>query len=132
MRTRLFALAMLAFSVQTAVAQRLPTTVTPTHYALWFAPDLQNASFRGRETIDITVPSPTTSGTLNAAEIQFDTVTITAGGRMQTARVTLDEKKEMAMLTVPQPLTAGAASIRITYTGILNDKLRGFYLSKAN
>ena len=26
----------------------------------------------------------------------------------------------------------GAATIRITYTGILNDKLRGFYLSKAN
>ena len=29
-------------------------------------------------------------------------------------------------------MAAGPATIRITYTGILNDKLRGFYLSKAN
>ena len=33
---------------------------------------------------------------------------------------------------MPQPLPAGPATIPITYTGILNDKLRGFYLSKAN
>jgi aminopeptidase N len=115
-----------------ALAQRLPATATPTHYALWFAPDLKNATFRGRETIDVTVANPTSSITLNAAEIQFGAVTITSGGRMQTARVTLDDKNEMATLTVPQPLARGAASIQITYTGILNDKLRGFYLSKAN
>src|SRR5205807_2990728 len=115
-----------------AFAQRLPITVAPTHYDLWFAPDLQNATFRGRETIDVTVPNPTSSITLNAAEIQFQNVAITSGGRTQTARVTLDEKSEMATLTVPRPLAAGTASIQITYTGILNDKLRGFYLSKAN
>ena len=38
----------------------------------------------------------------------------------------------MAVLTVPVRLPAGPATIRITYTGLLNDKLRGFYLSKAN
>jgi len=38
----------------------------------------------------------------------------------------------MATLTVPRALPRGTASIQITYTGILNDKLRGFYLSKAN
>ena len=65
----------------------------PTHYALWFAPDLQNATFRGRETIDIDVQSPTSAVTLNAAEIQFGNVTIASNGRMQTARVTLDEKE---------------------------------------
>jgi aminopeptidase N len=132
MRKFVFALALLACSTAPALAQRLPGTVTPTHYALWFAPDLQNATFRGRETIDIDIPGPTASVTLNAAEIQFGAVTITAGGRMQTADVTLDEKNEMATLTVPRALPKGAASIQITYTGILNDKLRGFYLSKAN
>src|SRR5204862_1929952 len=119
-------------SAQAAFAQRLPATVTPTHYALWFAPNLNSATFRGRETVDVTVVNQASSITLNAAEIQFGAVTITSGGRMQTARVTVDEKNEMATLTVPQPLAGGAASIQITYTGILNDKLRGFYLSKAN
>ena len=44
----------------------------------------------------------------------------------------LDEKTETATLTVPQRMAAGPATIRITYTGVLNDKLRGFYLSEAN
>ena len=34
-----------------ALAQRLPGGVTPTHYTLWFAPDLEKETFRGRETI---------------------------------------------------------------------------------
>jgi aminopeptidase N len=131
---RQLALALLALMVtaSAAFAQRLPSGVTPTHYALWFAPDLERATFRGRETIDVTLQRPTTTITLNAAEIDFGDVTIEAGGRRQTARVMLDEKSEMATLTVPQALPAGRASIQITYTGILNDKLRGFYLSKAN
>src|SRR5258705_13634013 len=130
---RKFAFTLVALGLSTgALAQRLPATVVPTHYALWFAPDLQNATFRGRETIDITVANPTTTITLNAAEIQFGAVTIMAGGRMQTARVALDDRSEMATLTVPRALPKGTASIQITYTGILNDKLRGFYLSKAN
>ena len=115
-----------------AAAQRLPGDVVPARYTLWFAPDLQNATFRGRETIQVEVKNPTTVVTLNAAEIQFGEVTITAGGRMQTASVTLNEENEMATLTVPRALPKGGASIQITYTGILNDKLRGFYLSKAN
>ena len=131
MRKLVFGLAILVCSTA-AIAQRLPATVMPTHYALWFAPDLLNATFRGRETIDIDVQSPTSAVTLNAAEIQFSNVTITSNGRMQTARVTLDEKNEMATLTVPRVLPKGPASIQITYTGLLNDKLRGFYLSKAN
>jgi aminopeptidase N len=132
MRKFVFALAFVAVAGIPAIGQRLPPSVTPTHYALWFAPDLQNATFRGRETIDINVVNPTASVTLNAAEIQFGAVTMTSGGRTQTASVTLDDKNEMATLTVPRPLAKGTASIQITYTGILNDKLRGFYLSKAN
>src|SRR4029079_3313631 len=131
---RQFVLALLALMVTAspAIAQRLPSGVTPTHYTLWFAPDLERATFRGRETIDVTLQRPTTTITLNAAEIDFGDVTIDAGGRKQTARVTLNEKNEMATLTVPQAMPAGRASVQITYTGILNDQLRGFYLSNAN
>src|SRR5262245_45566503 len=115
-----------------AFAQRPPGGVVPNRYTLWFAPDLENATFRGRETINVDVRTPTTTVTLNAAEIQFGDVTIAAGGRTQTARVTLDPKSEMATLAVPAAFPRGPATIQITYTGILNDKLRGFYLSKAN
>ena len=34
--------------------------------------------------------------------------------------------------TVPERLGEGQATIQISYTGVLNDQLRGFYISKAN
>lgn len=115
-----------------ASAQRLPEGVTPEHYTLWFAPDLASATFRGKAEIRVRLDAPTTTVTLNAAEITFNEVTIDAGGRTQTAKVQTDETREMATFSVPSRMAAGPATIRITYTGILNDKLRGFYLSKAN
>jgi aminopeptidase N len=115
-----------------ASAQRLPATVTPEHYTLWFAPDLEEESFRGKETIDVRVSQPTREITLHATEITFSDVTVTAGGRTQKARVTLNAGNETATFTVPDTIPAGTAKIDITYKGILNDKLRGFYISKAN
>ena len=115
-----------------AAAQRLPGTVVPESYTLWFAPDLQKNVFRGRETINVQLKVPASSITLHAAEIEFGQVRIEAGGRMQDAGVTLDQKAETATFTVSQQIPAGPAIIHVTYTGILNDKLRGFYRSEAN
>ncbi len=115
-----------------AFAQRLPTTVTPEHYSLWFAPDLEKETFRGRATITVNIAAPTSTITLNAAEITFGDVTIESGGARQTAKVTLNEKDETATFAVQTPVPKGTATISITYTGILNGQLRGFYLSKAN
>ncbi len=72
---------------------------------------------------------PTNTITLNALEIDFHDVSITAGGQTQTAKVSTDDKNEMATFTVDKQLPAGAATVHIKYTGHLNDKLRGFYLS---
>lgn len=112
--------------------QRIPDLAIPDHYQLTISPDFANENFAGDETIQIRLLKPCVSITLNAAEIQFAEVTMASGGKSQTAQVTSDEKNEMATFTVPQPLAAGPAEIRIRYTGILNGQLRGLYLSKAN
>ena len=115
-----------------AGAQRLSDNVAPEHYALWFAPDLATATFRGRESIRVQVRASTQAITLHAAEIEFDEVTIESNGVSQTARVTLDARTETATFTAPRSIQAGRATIHVRYRGILNDKLRGFYLSSAN
>ena len=115
-----------------AAAQRLPGTAVPEHYDLWFAPDFKTDRFRGRETIRVRLPKPTNRVTLHAAEITFEDVRITTQAGAQPATVAPDQKSETATLTVSKEMPAGAATIDITYTGVLNDKLRGFYLSKAN
>ncbi len=113
-----------------AHAQRLPAGVSPEHYDLTLAPDLKAATFFGEETLDVVLAQVTNSITLNAAEITFKQVTIIAQGSTQTATVTLDAAKEQATFHVAQPMPVGKALIHIAYSGILNDQLRGFYLSK--
>ena len=131
MRTSLVAL-ILCLTALPVSAQRLPSHVTPERYTLWFAPDLDKETFRGRESIAVSLAAPSTTITLHAAEITFSDVTIEDDSGSQTARVTLNEADETATLTVPRAIPRGPATIRSTYTGILNDKLRGFYVSKAN
>jgi aminopeptidase N len=120
----------LAVSAQLGIAQRLPAAVVPEHYTLTLTPDLKAATFSGVESIDVTIKVPTQTVTLNAAEIAFQTVTVSAAGHLQTASVSLDEEKEQATFTVAEPIPAGKATLSIRYTGILNNELRGFYLSK--
>ena len=115
-------LALLLFAAPVA-AQRLSDDVTPAHYTLWFAPDLENATSRGRESIRVRLRTTARAITLHAAEIEFGEVTIETAGSTQAARVTLDAKTETATLTVPRQIPAGAATIRLTYHGILNDTL---------
>jgi len=88
-------------------AQRLPTIVTPEHYDLAFSVDLAHARFEGTETIRVTVAEPTPRIVLNAAEIQFDEVTIGRGAAAQRAAVALDAANQTATFTVPKPLDPG-------------------------
>jgi puromycin-sensitive aminopeptidase len=126
-------LAVLAFALATlslAVAQRLPEVAAPENYKLTFTPDLEKATFEGDETISIRVLKPTSEITLNAADIDFHEVAITSGGSAQKAKVTPEKEKEMVVLAVEKPLPAGMATIHITYSGILNNEMRGLYLGK--
>src|SRR5258708_1734896 len=112
-----------------AVAQRLPEGIVPQHYSVTFVPDLQKATFSGEETIQVQVLKPTSAITLNAAELQFQEASVTQGDRSQDAQAAMNPEKEQATLTVAAQLVPGPASIHIKFTGILNDKLRGFYLT---
>jgi aminopeptidase N len=122
----------LALIAAPAAAQRLPGNAIPEHYTLWFGPDLASGTFKGREAIRVRLAAPAASLTLHAAEISFETVRLTAEGDTQIARVSTDTAAETATLSVDRALPAGLATIEITYSGVLNDKLRGFYLSSAN
>jgi aminopeptidase N len=115
-----------------AEGSRLPRLAAPDHYTLVITPDLATATFTGEATIDIRVLQRTPRIILHAAEITVGRATVEAAGRTQDASVTLDAEDQTATLTVREALAPGPARIAIAYTGILNDQLRGLYLSQAN
>jgi len=143
------ALLLLSLTPLAAQAQRIPANAHPEHYTLHLTPDLKAATFTGDETIDLTLDAPSKTITLNAAEIKFQSVDetdlndmeiIPAQGSATPSRVhsprtdhiaiiSLDPGKEQATFTFPKPLS-GRVTLHIQYTGLLNDELRGFYLSR--
>ncbi len=120
----------LVLTLSLAAAQRLPEVARPDNYKLTFAPDLEKAKFEGDETITLRLLKPTSEITLNAVDIDFHEVTVTSGGRTQKAKVTPEKEKEMVVLSVEKPLAAGPVTVHITYSGILNNEMRGLYLGK--
>ena len=132
MRITFLVLAAILSAASGAFAQRLATTVVPVHYDITVTPRLAEATFSGRVVITLRLAAPASVITLNAAEIKFGEVTVSAAGQQQRGAVTLDAAKEQASFKFPKPLPAGDAELAITYDGILNDDLRGLYLSQAN
>jgi len=109
---------------------RLPRHVVPTRYEIRLEPDLVTASFTGVETIALTVSEPTTEIVLNAAELSVTDAWLESDrGDRARATVALEESLERCRLTFPSPIAPGQWRLRLAFTGILNDKLRGFYRS---
>ena len=68
---------------------------------------------------------------MNSAELTFDTATFEHGStKVVSKQVELNETSEVATITFGEELKVGHGKMHITYTGILNDKLKGFYRSK--
>jgi aminopeptidase N/puromycin-sensitive aminopeptidase len=124
MRRLILALAFLASPL--AGATRLPQTVIPEHYAIRIAPDLQNETFSGEETIDVDVKEPIDSITMHAVDLVLRDVTI----NQLPAAVTFDAPNETVTLKVSQTIPPGRGAIRIAFDGKLLPQLRGLYLSR--
>ncbi|HVX21463.1 MAG TPA: M1 family metallopeptidase [Acidimicrobiales bacterium] len=139
-------------------AFRLPRTVEPVTYRLTLAPDLEAATFTGTAEIEVEVRQDTDRIVVNAADLDISGVELACGGRRLAGTVALDDEAERATFTFGAaggaavgatgegavgtaggaaggapadagPIPAGPATLRLSFTGVLNDKLRGFYRS---
>jgi puromycin-sensitive aminopeptidase len=102
---------------------RLPHTVVPSCYRLVLEPDLDAASFVGTVSIDVSSPEGAQSVALNADELLITSVRV--GGAEAAFHLDTDTER----LVIEASLGAGDTIIDITFTGTLNDKLRGWYRS---
>ncbi len=115
----------------TADAIVLPVNVLPSRYQIWLQPNFTEFSFAGEETIEVEVMEPTSQIQLNSVEIDIQSATLSHGGNsLPASEISFDTKRETATLSFDESIPAGAASLKLVFSGELNDKLRGFYRSQ--
>lgn len=112
------------------MSYRLPATVVPERYDLTLEPDLERGVFTGEETVVVTVREPVREVVLNAAELEITGVRARdAAGQTLEGTARLDPATERAHLEFPETLAPGSWRLYLTFRGVLNDRLRGFYRS---
>ncbi|XP_059468459.1 puromycin-sensitive aminopeptidase isoform X2 [Neocloeon triangulifer] len=112
--------------------ERLPKVVRPKHYDLFLQPDLQAFTFNGNTKISVQVSSATEKIILNSIDLSLKEVIYTPEGGVSTpaTQVALSTEEETATLTFQPPIQPGVGSLFISFTGELNDKMKGFYRSQ--
>lgn len=114
---------------------RLPTYIKPERYYLKLTPYIfeGNFTFDGEASIVLTVKNKTNKITFHGVELYFQKITLVKkedGEEMKIVRRTEDVPRQFHIISVAETLIAGQQYVlNITYSGILNDNLHGFYRS---
>ena len=116
----------------------LPANVRPVHYDLTLTPNFDDFTFDGEVDVTVSMEPGTTEIMLNCAEIDIHSATVswtdTNGEQEQVAsNIAYDADAETATISIPGTPADGLVEnqhLRMSFTGELNDKLRGFYRSQ--
>ncbi|MGZ8450880.1 MAG: M1 family metallopeptidase, partial [Candidatus Binatia bacterium] len=111
-------------------SHRLPTSIIPERYEIKLTPDLSLWTFAGQVKIAAEVRQAVREVVLNAAELSIQSVTLRhANGAVLHGNAQSDEANEQAVLSFSDIVAPGNSQLQIQFTGILTDKLHGFYRS---
>ncbi|RZV41646.1 MAG: M1 family peptidase [Acidimicrobiales bacterium] len=104
---------------------RLPRDILPRHYALEIEPDIQKHSFHGHVTISAEVMEATDRLVCNCADLDLRDVRIDGAD----VAYTVDPASERLTITFDTARSPGPIELQASFTGELNDQLKGFYRS---
>lgn len=115
--------------------ERLPKNVVPSNYKITLEPDLVNLKFTGEEIIKINIKEETKKIILNSLDlvINEDQVSYTPsdGNPIKPDGIQLTPENQRLIITFASPLKPGTSGdLKISFSGILNDKLKGFYRAR--
>jgi len=102
--------------------------ISQLNYDIQFEPIFTDFTFNGIEIITLTTTS-TTSFRLNAAELEIKNCHLIHNGKTIKAESILNIKQETLVIKFSKKVS-GKVKICIEFTGVLNDRLLGFYRSK--
>ncbi|KAJ5895099.1 hypothetical protein N7495_006790 [Penicillium taxi] len=110
----------------------LPTNVKPVHYDLTLEPNFEKFTYDGTVVIDLQVKEDTDFISLNSNQIDIHSATVLSKDTVVESKpeISINEETQVATVSFKQTLVAGSdAQLKLTFTGILNDNMAGFYRS---
>lgn len=109
---------------------RLPNNIVPKKYKIELEPNLDTENFIGHVTIDLDILFRTTKIVLNADELEVSQLSIIQNEANFDLSWVLDEENQLLSIELTGELEVGAAQLEISFSGFLNKKLIGFYISQ--
>lgn len=110
---------------------RLPGHIVPQKYKLEISPDTEAGTFTGSEEIAVKIGKKDKQVVLHSRELEITSAEAIHGkSTIWAAKVTYDTERELATLVFPKALPTGKAVLRLSFRGVLNNYLRGYYRSK--
>ena len=103
--------------------------ISKINYDLIFEPFFNNFSFGGKEIISLLASRSIKEVTLNSAELKIKKCYLIKNGKTIHTKFSLNQKKEELRIVFEKKIS-GQFKICIEFSGILNDRLLGFYRSK--
>jgi len=112
--------------------ERLPKSIVPINYEITIKPDLVALVFEGSESISLKVVEPVSEIVLNSLDLELSGVKVVPenGQEIAVEDVKLDVENEKAVFTLPSVLQPGQITLKLSFKGVIIDKLKGFYCSK--
>ena len=96
----------------------LPEQVIPTHYRITLAPNLTDFTFAGEVSISLEIRSPSMSVTMNTAELEIISTSLSQQGRpINVSTINLDRESETLTLSLDEALQVGSSELSISFTG---------------
>ncbi|CAG9938791.1 unnamed protein product [Clonostachys rosea f. rosea IK726] len=115
----------------------LPDNVKPIHYSLSLRDlEFKNWTYQGTVGIDVEITKPTKEIVLNTLELKLHNAKVKVDHTkseqtIETTNFSYNEKAQRATIVFDQELPVSKkASLTITFEGIINNELAGFYRSK--
>ena len=112
---------------------RLPPTARPVHYALELRVDPSSDRFSGQVRIDVVLERSTSAIVLHGSGLDVGQVEIASGARVLKAQTSFrkaagatHDAEELLLLAL-EPIAAGPAQLRLSFSGPLESSLRGIY-----
>jgi aminopeptidase N len=109
---------------------KLPKHIVPLRYSVQIEPNIEQANFRGTQTVTLEVRQPARQIVLHALGLEISDARLTAADRSIPLTPKIDVEEQTVTFALDEELPAARYSLSLRFAGKLTEQPRGLYLAR--